>query len=262
MPEIVWTVEEAPELAEISPAPTGAAQVLLTFRDTIRAKSPAWLQVGLGEKFLYAIGLHMDAFIDALTAGVRLRYPGVHSNESLPYLGRDRRIRRGRAEPDGTYATRLKRWLDDHQTRGGPYAMLAQLHAHYAAAPFEIHLLYRSGRRFKMDTSGNVTIDDFPLTNVIEWPRWTLYFFWPTGPVVEEWGDGNWGGDRVWGSNLSQTEVTDLRLVPKEWNAAHCFGRILLLTPDVQLWGYPETNTWGGVGLTWGSNPPVTFAVE
>lgn len=261
MPELVWDVEPAPELDTVPASPEGAASVLLTFRDTIREKAPPWLREGLGGALLWAIGLHMDAFADALVAGVKLRFPGLYSNESLPLLGRDRRIRRGRAEADEIYATRLRRWIDDHRTRGGPFAMLAQLAAHYASAPMEIHLVYRSGRRFVMTEGGTVTIDDLPLTNVQDWAKWTLYFFWPTGPAVETWGTGDWGGARVWGSNLTPNEIVDMRLVPKEWNAAHCFGRIVLLTPEAKLWGYPVT-TWGAPGLEWGAATAVRFSVE
>lgn len=264
MPEIVWTVEDAPGGGS---TPTGATPVsgdMVTFRDTLRKLSPPWLQRGTAEKILYSIGVHLDGLGDALFAAVKLRFPG-YASDALPYIGRERRIRRGRTESDAVYASRLQRWLDDHRGRGGPYAMLAQLFAHYAPANFRIDLVYRNGRRFAMDAAGNVTRDDPWVTNVADWAKWTLYYFWPVtpSPAAAYWGDvgRTWGDGKVWGSTLTVDEVVDLRIVPREWNAAHALGEIVLLTSDVKLWGYPLT-TWGAPGLTWGSNPPVKLAVE
>lgn len=224
-----------------------------TFRDSLRAKSPPWLQRGNAEKILYAIAIQLDALGDAVVAGVKARFPGLYTAESLPLIGRDRRIRRGRDETNETYATRLLRWLDDHPRRGGPYAMLAQLFAHYATAPFRIDLVYRSGRRFIMDTDGNVTRSDTGDADNEDWPQWTLYYFTAFGATVPKWGDSGrkWGDGKVWGSTLTPEQVTDLRLVPREWNAAHPIGIIVLLGDSGQLWGYPQ-NTWGAPGLKWG----------
>jgi hypothetical protein len=254
MPELEWEVESTPD-----PAPPGVSaaatsvEPLRTFRDAIRIKSPPWLQRGLAEKILYAIAIHLDGFADALTAAVKMRFPGRYSMESLPLIGRDRRIRRGRNETDAVYASRLLRWLDDHATRGGPYAMLAQLHAHFAPDNFEIHLVYRSGRRFQMDADGVIEMDDLFSINVPDWAKWTLYYFTSFGATIPKWGDPGrtWGDGQVWGSTLTPPQVTDLRLVPREWNAAHPIGTIVLLGDSGQLWGYPQ-NVWGAPGLKWG----------
>ena len=254
MPEVEWEVEPPPTPVEMEPvAPAGPVEPPLTFRDAIRQKSPPWLQRGRAEKILYAMAIHLDGLTDALVAAIKMRFPGLYSPESLPYLGRDRRISRGRAETDGVYAGRLRRWLDDHPVRGGPYALLAQLHAHFAPNNFEIHLVYRSGRRFVMTADGVVTRDDLFTLNVPDWARWTLYYFTTFGATRPTWGEPGrtWGHGRVWGSTLTPQEVTDLRLVPREWNAAHCVGEIVLLGDSGQFWGYPP-NPWGAPGVKWG----------
>lgn len=269
MPELVWDVEAEPAPASPGFGAATSTAPLLTFRDTLRAKAPVWLQTGLGEKILYAIGVHIDGFADVLTEAVKARFPGLNS-EALPYIGRERRIRRGRAESEATYATRLRRWLDDHATRGGPYAMLAQLFAHYADAPFQIDLVYISGRRFRLGTNGEVTMTSPSDLHTPKWAIWTLFYDWPVTPSPTAdalWGapGRTWGDGKVWGSSLTVEEVTDLRLIPREWNAAHCLGTectIILLTPDVQLWGFPEENTWGMPGAVWGSATPVRLTVE
>lgn len=235
----------------------------LTFRDTIKKISPPWLQNGLAEKILYTFGAHLDTFGDALVAGVKMRFPGLYTNESLAIVGRERRIRRGRTEDDSVYATRLLRWLGDHRRRGGPYALLLQLFAHFAPANFTIQLIYRSGRRYTMDVNGAITRDDIafnPDSTPTRWAQWWLIYTWPDGLQNEIWGSsGNWGPDHVWGSNLTPQDVTDLRLIPNEWNNAHCFGHIILLSGDARLWGYPP-HVWGGPHV-WGSGAVVELAV-
>ncbi len=227
---------------------------LTTFRDTLRRISPPWLQGAIASRILFAIGVHVDGFADALVAGVKLRFPGAYSPESLPFIGRERRIARGPNEADGTYAERLTRWLTDHRRRGGPYALLSQLFGFWAAASFAIELIYVSGRRYSLDTSGNVTRDDISWsgTDAAHWAQWWLFYHWPTlVPDDGVWGDpGDWGDGGVWGSGLTGAEVAEIKLVPVAWNSAHPFGTIVLLhDPDSLLWGYP-IRTWGS-GWHW-----------
>jgi hypothetical protein len=221
-----------------APAPLAQPQtVLRTFRDGIRQISPIWLRGKVGGSILYAAASILDDLMDGLTAGIKMRFPGLYSEESLGPIGRERRIRRGRYETGEQYADRLIRWLDDHRLRGGPYAMLEQLHAHYRPNSFPIELRYASGRRFLMDVDGNITRGDIvwtPPGDPARWARWWLFYTWPD-PIDDEgvWGPGTtqWGDGGVWGSSLSPAEVRDLRLVPREWNAQHCIGRIVVVSP-------------------------------
>jgi hypothetical protein len=234
---------------------------LQQYRDALKTVSPWWLQNGLAQKIIYAFGAVYDALGDAASDAVKRRFPSAEWPDSLPLIGRDRRIRRGSAEPDEIYASRLLRWLDDHRTRGNPYAMLAQLHAYYAAAPFQIDLLYESGRRYSMATDGTVTRDDigFGDVNHAQWARWTLIYFWPTDILpAGKWGSSGktWGqNNNVWGvdpASLTASQVSDIRLVPTEWNAAHCQGLIVMLGPGLRMWGYPP-RVWGSSSDKWGA---------
>lgn len=240
----------------------------ITFRDTLNKIVPPWLQHTNGVRLLYSIGIQLDAMGDSLVAGVKLRFPNLYSAETLPLLGRERRIRHGRTEVDASYATRLRRWLTDHQRRGGPYALLAQLFAHYAPNNFAINLIYRSGRRYRMDTAGNVIRDDItfdPDAEPAKWARWWLDYVWPGGLTPAVWGSGRTYGTpqppgHVWGVNgLTYDDVIDLRIVPKEWNAAHCFGRIILRSGNGRLWNYPP-RVWGAG--TWSTGTSVEIDVE
>jgi hypothetical protein len=197
---------------------------LITYRDTIRKISPPWLQNGLAEKILYALAVQIDAFGDALTAGVKQRFPGLYSDESLPLIGRERRIRRGRTETTSNYAGRLNRWLTDHPRRGGPYAMLAQLFAHFAPNTFPIDLIYYSGRRYQMDVNGNVVRNDlawFPDDDAAHWARYWLFFYTDAFP------------------SPSAEEIADLKLIPREWTAAHALGYIVVFPAGAELINFP-----------------------
>ena len=205
-----------------------------TFRDRIRQLSPPWLQHGWAEKLLYSWGAQLDAFADTLIAGVKMRFPGLYSMESLSLIGRERRISRGLLENDATYAARLPRWLDDHRRRGGPYAMLAQLHAYYSP-PFHIELIYRSGRRYTMAPDGTVTRDDIvwnPDGNPAQWARWWLFLY--TDDYLPP---------------LTAQQLADIRLIPTEWNAAHCFGTVVVFPTGAELWDFPNGHTWDESGV-------------
>lgn len=236
----------------------------ITFRDTLRKLSPRWLQGPVGQRIIYAMGVHMDALVDACAEAVRLRYPGNAPSEALAYHGQDRRMSRGRLESDDTYAARLRGWLDAHKGRGGPYAMLAQIHAHYAPASFPVQLLYRSGRRYSMDAQGVVAMDDIawsPDAIPEKWARFWLFYEWPT-PISSDgiWDDpGVWGDAGAWDSSLTPQEAEDIKLVPREWNAAHCSGDVVLLTGDAELWDYP-VGIWDDGGL-WDAFGPARLAI-
>lgn len=222
----------------------------LTFRDTMRSLCPPWLQNGLAEKILYSIGVHCDAFGDAVVAGVKQRFPGLYSFDSLVKLGRERRIERGLHETDGAYAERLTKWLRDHRRRGGPYALLAQIYLHYKPNTFPIDLVYVAGSaRFHMAPDGTVARDLVswsPDSDTSKWARWWLFYYTDLWASVEP----------------TEAELQDLRLVPRAWNAAHCFGYIVLFPPTVtELWNWPVGHTWNEAG-TWNVTGSVVRIID
>lgn len=236
--------------------------MLYTFRDAIRSMVPWWAgrELGRAGKILWALGLHVDALVDAHVAAIKSRYPGFYSNDSLPLVGRDRRIRRGPLESDDVFASRLPRWWDDHKRRGGPYAMLEQLRAYWTPLAFQVDLIYYSGRRFQAPDDGSaITRDDIEWTPdalAAKWARWWLVFFWPE-TVNDDglWDDaGTWDDGGVWDSDLTLEAVANIRALPTEWNAKHCFGRVVLLSDGAELWDYPP-GSWDEPGGVWGGAP-------
>lgn len=229
---------------------------LLTYRDMIRTSSPPWLQTGLAEKILYSIGIHLDVLGDAVVAAVANRFPGFYNYDSLSLLSRERRIVRGRTEGEATFAERLTRWLTDHKTRGGPYALLYQEFYHYAPLLFDMDLLYSNGRRFTFESAAygaGVPLEQCVQRDFIDWnpgdpmwARWWLFLYtdiWDATPPDD-------------------AELADIRLIPRAWNAAHCFGTVVLFPSGAELWNWPPGHTWNETG-TWNtSGTPLYVEVE
>lgn len=218
---------------------------LVTFRDTLRKLCPPWLQNGLAEKVLYSIGVQLDAMGDAVVAGVKMRFPDLYSAEPLALIGAERRIRRGALEDDATYASRLRTWLMDHRTRGGPYALLTQLYRYYAPNTFRIDLLYKSGLRFSMELDGTINRDFMGGVDAPMWSRWVLIYY--PGPHTPPYSD---------------PELDDLAVIPREWIAEHCLAALFLFAnPDDEIWDYPPERVWDEAPA-WDSTDPIRIKIS
>lgn len=191
-----------------------------TFRDLGRKISPPWMRKGTAEKIIYAVLIQVDALGEVLTASLKLRFPNLYSDESLPIIGRERRIRRGPRESAESYAQRLRRWLDDHPRRGNAMAMLQQLRAYFLPLRFPMHFVNRSGARYIMDEDGQITRDVISTEKFDQWARWWLLLY---------------------SDDLGEDDFTDeeLALIPREWIAAHCIGELIVMRSDSVLWDYP-----------------------
>jgi hypothetical protein len=213
------------------------AVTLLTFRDMIRKISPPWLAVGNNEAVLYGAHTLLDATGASTQAGVLSRFPGLVDYQSLPFIGKERRIRRGIYEDDATYANRLRSWLSDHPYRGGPYAMLQQLYLHYAPHSFPIELIYRSGKRYTLNPSnGEVTTDMVvwnPDVTPERWAQWWLVFY-----------------TDLFTFPLNEDQLNDIKAIPIEWNAAHAVGHLVVMQTGAEFWNSPAPETWNSPG-TW-----------
>jgi hypothetical protein len=210
------------------------------WRDAIRAAVPAWLREGLAEKIGYSIGVQLDALDDWTTFAVKSRFPLLYGNQSLPTLGRDRKLPRGVVEDDATYAARLREWLTTHSTRGNPYTFLEALRAYWGPG-FTAELVYNTApyRTYTMDLAGDITRSDQPgfvaPVALSGWARWWLF---PVGTSLDAsgasglWGAlGNqWGELGLWGTGLSKGDIDRLRLIPSLFNSGHPIGRVVLVS--------------------------------
>lgn len=249
-------------------APRPDPNPMQTWRDSVRRLAPRWLQTGIAEKILYALTLPLDTLGEATENAVKLRFPGYSTFETLPLIGRERKIRRGREEADAVYAARLKRWLDAHRHRGNPKELLRQLHAYFAPNNFQIDLVNRQGLRFRLAPDGAITwdyvgFDPYDGDDPNQWAKWKLYYTWP-GEIITDgiWSDpGVWSDGGAWDSNLTVDDIADLRLIPREWNAARCIGRIAIFTSATELWDFPP-GIWSDPGDWLAEADVQSFEIE
>lgn len=249
------------------------------FESQIKRISPPWLARRVGGAVMRAIGAAIDTQASRAADGVRARFPGVGPDDALSYVGSDRVIVRGPAEPAGTYADRLQIWWDSHRTRGGPYALLGQLFAFWRSTlNVPIDLVYQTGRRYQMDTSGAIVRDDLTWSTglyfdgVPEWSRIWLFFYVTElveplvdefgAPIVDEHGDPI-TVDLLLGDTLPDEWVETFSVVPRQWSAAHVRRTtIVLLKPGGFVWGYPRPMRKWGDGWKWGTPANIRIVLE
>lgn len=248
----------------------------LTFEKAITRISPPWLRRTVGGALLEAIGESIDTQVSRTVEGLQKRFPKADSVSALGLIGRERRILRGPGEDASTFASRVIIWWDSHRTRGGAYALLAQLHAYFLASNnVPITLIYNGGKKFEMDTAGAITRGvQVGWTGDGQYPlKWARYFliFQLTGstfavPFITE--DGEILTDEEGETLLAEIDITALTAsdideicaVPREWNAAHVDKiYITLMSPGAFVWGFPPSN-WGDVGLVWGGGDVAHFS--
>lgn len=254
------------------------------FEAQIARISPPWLSRKTGRAIMRALAQPIDVQRVRVADGVRARMPGIGPDDALSYIGADRVIARGPAESASTYASRLVRWWTDHATRGGPYAMLAQLFAFWRASlNVPIDVVFNNGGRYQMDTSGNVVRDVLTWTGrnfdgSTHWARIWIFFYVTTlseplvdefgAPIVDEHGDPI-TVDLVIGDTLPDDTAESFRVVPRTWNAAHIEQTTVVLLHGVgRLWDYPvppegpaSWDDWAAEGGTYDSDPPILIDV-
>lgn len=245
---------------------------------------PPWLRRTVGAKLVRGIGDEIDAVVDRSVEAAKARFPNAARLDALGAIGVERRIRRGPNETAATYAKRLRRWFDDHRTRGGPYALLAQLFAYFAGfLDVRIDVVYWTGNRFWVaPLTGVVTHDSItwstPPNGTSDWSQiWIVFHLGDLvpSPLVTQAGDIviTQSGDTLvmltapgdLSGGLSEAEREVFRIVVREWIAAHVStATIVLLYGVAELWDYPQpVGIWDdGLGNTWDEQIPVVFNAE
>lgn len=271
------------------------------YKSTLERIGPPWLQRLVGKRLLGSIGEVLDEQVDRLADGVKLRFPGLGDESALPYIGRDRLLRRGVVETAATYALRLRAWWDAHRLRGGPYALLEQLHAFWLGElDVRKDVVYYSGTRRSIDPGGTITADaiSWSADGSGKWARvWVFFHLWSslvtdsgalfttdTGetivvdfatmtawlhPLVTGAGDtlitdtgDTLIADPVPSGSLPDADAEMLKLIPREWTAAHIDKTtVVLLFGTAELWDYPApVGIWDDGGV-WQTNDPIQLVV-
>jgi hypothetical protein len=210
------------------------------FSDYVWRIGPPWLQRTMAVRILSAMMVPFDALADKTVDSIKARFPNA-TNDALPQIGRERRIRRGPAENAGTYSRRLLSWWDDHRGRGGPYALLRQLRAFWLDTyNVQIDVVSYNGLRHSIDTNGVITRDQITWTPDAsgEWAQFWVFFHLTSDP-----------------GPLTPEQEANFLMIPIEWSAAHILREhVVLLWGFCPMWDFPppvgDWDAWAS-GLTW-----------
>lgn len=215
---------------------------LKTFRDTLEAMAPPWLRGTWGSRLLYSFGVSIDALIDSVTYGIKARFPEHAPSDALPYLGRERQIRRGFAESDASYAQRLTQWVDDRRVRGCAQATMRQLQGYLTGHDVNFRTVNGHGSWHTLDYLGNATHYHKDPTNwdwdgvTASWSRYWVIIYVPSSlaTVDGDWGDpGDWGDGGAWGTTLTVDQCLTIRSIIAEWNPPHADCPEIILAFDL-----------------------------
>lgn len=228
-----------------------------TLRDMIRRISPPWLQLENAYRLTYTLGFIADSILDSGYAALRLKMPGAYDYSTLALIGQERKLRRGLTETDEGYALRLRRWWAAARGRGNPYELIQQLRA-YNPPGTGIEVIYRSGRRFSLNSSGEVVIDDLTGWNPDSTPElWATYTIILNTDIYHS----------LTGAEQARA-LQDLKAMVVDLNAGHCHGRIDIMASDSNLWsalppppGDPDLSTWADSD-TWAASGQDSLMVS
>ncbi len=239
--------------------------------DTLRAALQKWVPPWLsarplldrGFKYLYSFALVIDAAVQAAIWAVEARLPGIGTFTALFYLGRDRRIRRGRAESNEAYVERLKRWREDWRRAGNPYTLMRQLQGYLYPKSPRMRIVNTQGTWYTLNTDG--TIERHGLEGNWDWDGdsdlWARFWVIIYSDSVEApwtrdgtWGDGElWGEPTTdtWGSTATLEQLADMRDILDLFKSATGVCKNIIICFDDDAFDPTDTapplpdGTWG-----------------
>lgn len=236
------------------------------FRDLMREVSPGFLRQKWGERFMYAPGLVLDGIMEWALLGVKARFPDKAPDDALAALGRDRRIRRGFAEPAAIYRLRLKRWLQTHKTRGNAFTLMEEIRSYLHGYAVRIRCVNDRGSWQTIHPDGTYEVNR--LTGNWDWDGrfpatartrfWVIIYPLSTGLWAPdgEWGDGGrWGDGRTWGTTATRQQVDTIRQIVEDGRpqGARCVNIIIAFDaasfdPEASPGAPLPDGLWGSYG--------------
>lgn len=251
-----------------------------TFRATRALVTPSWLSSGEGGTVGYVLDLLKDALAERARRGLLYRFPQndptgqtTAPDDALAALGRDRVIVRGLNESSQSYAARLVGWLDTHQTRGNPWALMGQLAAYCGPLP-SFRTVDVRGNWYSRAADGTQSA----LINEANWDwdgasdaleRWSRFWviiypngLWTAGPT---YGSGPHYGDpgRTRGTTATSDQVQSVRGIVSAWKpgGTRCVNIIIAFDST----SFTPTTVRDGTGLpdgNWGNYGKIVGGVQ
>jgi hypothetical protein len=225
----------------------------LTFREFIQRIAPPWLRNYVGSRFLYSLGIQLDALGDDVVLGIRARFPDIAAAnglvDALTQTGLDRQIFRGPNEPLEVYAARLKRWYDDWKIAGCSLSVLSQIQAYLTPNFTRLRIVNDRGFWCTLEADGTVEFVLSPLSGGFgnwNWDGkygpsifsrfWTIIYCSGGKPfdVGPRWGDPGFKYDptKTWGTTATPAQVKSIRAIVQQWKAAHSWCQNIIIAFD------------------------------
>ena len=159
---------------------------MIAIRDFIKAISPPWLigpgkpgvplpsGAGVGERYMYSIGLAADLLGEKILSAVKFKFPGYLGFSSLEAIGADRAIARGLGEPDVSYATRLRAWLTTWRYAGSARGVIESVASYLIQTKPAIgSVLEGAGQSVWDELAEGAAYDSAPTTTHVTPKNWT-----------------------------------------------------------------------------------------
>lgn len=256
-----------------------SAPVTTVFRDIAYAISPPWLRGPVGQKFMYCQAIQYDALADAFAYAIRFGLPTYAAPDSLPYIGQDRQIDRGPAEPTASYTARLIQWLDLWASAGSAPSVIQSVTSYFigftivsGTSPVTVETVndqvttalgtlnvWDSGPSdppvHTVSNPGNWNWDGLKVPG----RSWVIIFNGPwTKGLKWQAGGRKWGSGLAWGGTTTGTsqDGKSIKSLVKKWKSAGCIVQDIIVAFD-NTWFQPASapgspklpdGTWG----TWG----------
>ena len=247
-------------------------------RDAMKTASPPWFQNGTAERFLYGLGLSMDALCEKMNQASQAHMPTKAPSSTLPFIGADRLIPQGVLEPSSNFALRLQLSFDSWAFAGINRGTLAQILGYLTPfAPMARVVTDPHGSLTKWDTyvaGTNLVANPQPTITANVAMNWNwdgttkpwrffivLYSIAPQNFTGTEgtWGDGDVWGDttKSWGLSIPATEVASIRSIVGTFKSNQ-WCQWIIVSFDATLFDPGATadgthnadGTWG----SWGKN--------
>lgn len=213
-----------------------------------RLPTVPWFQGFFGSRWLYMIGLTFDALSEATKLATKARFVETAPDDAIPLLGRDNAIEPGLDESLDAYRERVGDAWEVWPQAGTEAGLLGQLRAWLPNT--EIALI--SNREWSVSPVGRpATGDKVAISGDDWWSRmWVII-----GPQTRwdhdgTWAEpGTWDDGGTWDSTAFSFEIEAAKRIVTTWKAGHEYvPTIIVLTPDAELWDYPQ-GTWGEPGF-------------
>jgi hypothetical protein len=247
-------------------------------RDTIPKITPAWLNGFVGTRFLYSMGLVLDAVYEKAHQGVLARFPGLGTPTALPAIGADRQIDRGFAETDDSYIARLIGFRKTWAFAGNALTLIKQFIGYTSPVAVPIKTVNIGGNWWTYDGAGNYLHHNQVPPNwnwdghpEVYWRGWIILYppptLWKRPPVlgtggVAKLGQGGPTGFTL-GSTATSSQVAGLRQLANKWKDQGSIVPNIILAFDAAF--APEFLPPSSSGLpdgSWGAQSKLVAGVQ